>query len=317
MRFYIQSFDQTWDVNPTIGESILKHLPCVDAIGLADAVIVVVCYKPNYRFHPQLMGITKPIVLLDFTEYGWDAGDKNNVLGTGMTQQFGHLAGEEWGKLDDWVGSIYPLVHFKRELFAKDKSDRLLPIEFPCMRAARPIQTKEEFDARSLEVFNCWGLSHPIRQKLHGDIFRNAHDCGINVIDSWAQDDHFEGRSWATIHSPHYDRKPIEYVMQWNHKAKISVSLPGAGIKCFRSAESPVGSIMALQGDDLAWSIPWEHGVNCLRLETEDSFGSLLRHGWKDDYLFDIYRVSQETIAKYRAEAYTREYVLPAIKERL
>lgn len=317
MRFYVQSFDQNWDVNPTIGESILKHLNCVDSIGLADAVIVVVCYKPNYRFHPQLNTITKPIVLMDFTEYGWDAGEKNNVLGMGMTRQFGHLAGDEWAKLDEWVALHPPTVHFKRELFLRDKTARLLPIEFPCMRGARPIQTKEEFDGRPLEVFHCWGLSHPIRQKLHGDIFRNAHVCGINVIDSWAQDEHFEKCNWTTIHSPHYDRKPLEYVMNWNHRAKISVSLPGAGIKCFRSAEAPVGSIMALMDDNLAWSTDWVGGYNCIRLSAGDEFGCLLRAGWKDMDLHDIYLASQETIDRYRAERYTREYVLPSIKERL
>lgn len=312
MKFYIQSFDAEWDVNPMVRDGILNYLPQTDAMGLADAVIVVVCYKANYHFNVGLNSITKPIILMDFTEFGWDAGTNKNVLGEGgYFTQFGHLNTDEWKKLDQWAQDHPAVLHFKRELFHKDRTTRLIPIEFPCVIPARPIQTKEEFDARPIEVFNCWGLSHPSRQRLHGDIFRNAHETGINAIDAWHH--RIEGRVWATIHIPHYDRKPMGEVMDWNHRAKISVSLPGAGVKCFRSAESPVDSIMARQKDELAWSIPWIHCLDCITLTPGNEFEELETATKRND-LYEIYRSGQATIDRYRSVRYVNEYVKPAIE---
>lgn len=314
--FYVQSFDAQWDVNPTVGETILRNLPTTNAMGRANAVIVVVCYKANYRFSPQLLAIKKPILLMDFCEYGWDAGYKNNVLGTGMTRQFGHIADDEWARLDEWVHGNPPLLHFKRELFEPGKQPNLLPIEFPCVVPASPIQSREEFRARPIEVFNCWGLSHPCRQRLHGAIFANAHENGINVMDSWPSEGRYEKRNWITIHSPHYARVPLEKVMEYNRSSKISVSLPGAGMKCFRSAEAPVGSIMALVDDKLAWSFPWVHGENCIRLTSDLLFQSLESATHRDD-LYEIYLRSQETIDRYRSRRYAQEYLLPLIEQAL
>lgn len=315
MKLYIQSFDAEWDVNPMVRDGILNHLPLTDAMGLADAVIVVVCYKANYRFNVALQGINKPVILMDFTEFGWDAGTNKNVLGGGgYFTQFGHLNSDEWKKLDRWAQDHPVILHFKRELFHKDRTPRLIPIEFPCVIPARPVQSKGEFDARSIEVFNCWGLSHPARQWLHGDIFRNAHAKGINVIDAWSH--RIEGRAWASIHTPHYDRRQIGEVMDWNHRAKISVSLPGAGVKCFRSAEAPVGSIMAMWRDELAWSIPWIHCRDCITLTPGCEFEEL-QVASKLHGLYDIYRNGQETIDSYRSTRYVREYVKPAIESAL
>ena len=39
--------------------------------------------------------------------------------------------------------------------------------------------------------------------------------------------------------------------------SKISVSLNGCGVKCFRHSESPVNSLMALQDNVLEWTYPW------------------------------------------------------------
>jgi hypothetical protein len=315
VNLYIQSFDAQWDVNPMIGE-ILKHLPITDSMGRADAVVVPVFYKPNYRFSPQLLAIKKKVILMDFTEFCWDAGYKNNVFGTRMTHQFGHLAGEEWAKLDEWVRANPPAVHFKRELFAAGRLPGLYPIEFPCRIPAEPLQSKADFEARPIEVFNCWGLSHPHRQQLHGSIFCNAHDCGINVMDTWPADGRYEKRNWVTILSPHYARVPLEKVMEYNCRSKISVSLPGAGIKCFRSAEAPVDSIMALEEDKLSWSFPWVDGVNCVRLKPDQLFHTLETATRRGD-LYEIYRASQETIDQYRSARYAREYVAPIIAKAL
>lgn len=319
MKLFVQSCDAGGDVNPIIRKTLLDYLPMTDSIAQADAVVVPVCFVNNFRFQVDLYRIKKPIVILDFLEFGWDADQKPNMLGTGSLRQFGHLASDEWDRLDTWAKSHSAVLTFKRELHSRDKRDNVLPIEFPYHLPIPEVQTREQFDARPLEVFSAWGLSHPTRQALHGDIFRQSHREGINVIDAWDQDGHFESRNWATIHVPHYNRKSLAEVMRWNERAKISVSLPGAGVKCFRSAEAPVGSIMALHYDTMEWTYPWTHGENCIQMTPDFEVSTLLAATRfpRVPSLYDIYRASQETIAKYQSARYAREHVLAQIEARL
>lgn len=316
MKIALLSHDASGAINPVVYDTLLRFLPLVPTVAQADAVVVPVCNQKEYVFNPVLLHVNKPIIVIDFTEYGWDAGDRPNVLGTGAFCGFPALNTEEYEKLDTWVLTRKPVLHFKRELFLRDVSARLLPIEFTCRILAPPIQTKAEFDARPIEVFHYWGLSNPVRQRFHGDVFRHSHESSINIVDGWDQDGHFEGRTWATIHTPWYNRKPIEEVMRWNWRSKLSVSLPGAGEKCFRHSECPVGSIMIFPPDNLAWSYQWKSYENCVRVPFYE--GTWWPESWWPESfnlgrLYDIYLASQDTIAKYRSENYVREYVLPAI----
>jgi len=316
MKLLVISPDASGTIDGTLHYHVLAHLPTTEGMAACDAVVVPIAYHGDYRFNPGLLAIKKPVILLDYLEMGWDAGDKENVLGRGALKQFGHLASEEWSKLDAWVRDHPPVLTLKRELHQRDVSYTIQPAEFPCLRPLPPLQSKAEYDARPIEVFFSWGLSHPSRQRLHGDIFRNAHDSGIHVVDGWHQDGHFEKRTWATIHSPWYARQPIDVVDTWNSRAKISVSLPGAGQKCFRSAEAPRGSIMALQDDMMAWSYPWENYKNALWLVPGSEFKNLTLVTDRAD-LYDIYANSQQTCAKYFAPTYARDYLAPTISSRL
>ncbi len=316
MNYYLMPFAVDGNIDPTVEHGILDHLPTrVQSESQADCVIVVVSYVGDYKFNPMLAKVRKPVILLDFIEGGWDAGEKPNLLGYSL-QDFGHLNTPEWARLTQWVRDIEPRLYFKRELHRRDRVSNRAPIEYPCRMEVPPLQSKEEFNARPIEVFSSWGLSNPSRQRLHGDIFRRAHDTGIHVVDAWDQDNRFEGRTWATIHSPWFNRKPLEEVMRWQRRAKISVSMPGAGVKCFRSAESPVDSIMALHEDSLAWSFPWTHLENCIRLEPGNEFNSLYKVA-SLNMLYDTYCASRENILRYTSERYAREYLLPLISARL
>lgn len=314
MKLFVISHDASGAINPVIWDTLLRFLPLTGSEKDADAVVVPVCNQENYKFNTALLNVRKPVVLMDYTEYGWDAGDKPNVLGTGAFRNFPTLNTEEWEKLDTWICTRPPALHFKRELFQRDVNPHLLPIEFPCRIPAPPIQTKAEFDARPIEVFHFWGLSNPARQAWHGNVFIEAHDYGIHVVDGWDQDGPFVVRTWATIHTPWYNRKPIEEVMRWNCHSKFSISLAGAGQKCFRHSESPVGSIMSTPSDILAWSFPWEEGYNCAALicPCEDI---LAQYGLRS--LYDIYLESQKNIENYRSKTYIDSYIIPSIGERL
>lgn len=317
MKLLPISPDANGTIDGTLHYALLANMPLSESMADADAVVVPIAYHPNYVFNPALLTIKKLVVILDYLEFGWDATEKENVLGLKNLHQFGHLASEEWSKLDEWIRlSETRMITFKRELFQRNVSDSMLPAEFPCLRDIPPVQTREEFDARPIEVFNSWGLSNPARPRLHGCIFITSQDTGFHVVDSWDQDNRFEPRTWASIHSPWYNRKPMDLVDSWNVRSKISVSLPGAGVKCFRSSEAPRGSIMALREDNLVWSYPWVNGRNCIRLTEGLEIADLLDATKRTD-LYDIYRASQETIAKYRSEPYVRDYMLPKIAERL
>lgn len=317
MKIALLSHDASGAINPVVYDTLLRFLPLVASTAEADVVVVPVSNQDGYTFNPALLKIRKPICVMDYTEYGWDAGDKPNVLGTGAFRDFGFLNTPEWEKLDTWACVMPAALHFKRELFQRDVNPRRMPIEFPCRIPAPPIQTKVEFEARPIEVFHYWGLSNPVRQKYHGQIFQKAHEFGIHVVDMWDQDEHFERRTWATIHAPWYNRKPIEEVMRWNFRSKLSVSLPGAGNKCFRHSESPVGSIMALTENGLSWSYPWHHLINCFRMNIKQDSLWMEFLSPSREISYSIYLASQDNIDRYRSERYVREYVLPAIAARL
>jgi hypothetical protein len=176
------------------------------------------------------------------------------------------------------------------------------------------VESRDIFNSRPIEVFFNWGYSHPIRQRMHGRIFSSAVHLNAHVVDSWTQQ--LEARTWATIHTPHYERKPLSEVMRWQQRSKVSISLPGAGVKCFRSAEAPVGAAVAMLEDDLAWSFPWIDSVNCIRIDKDchiTRLAGIIREG----DVYDIYRQGQDNIARYEQHRYANEYVIPEIAKRL
>lgn len=311
MKLFIQTSDSGGQIDGTVVQQLLKQLPTVDNINAADAVVVPVNFFHNYKFNEALRSIKQKIIVVDYIEYGWDFGfNKPYLLGQGIQNTCGHLNNEEYSKLDQWAKENPAVLTFKRELAQKDLSDTYKPAEFLCYWPAQRIVSKEEFDARPVEVFHCWGLSHPIRPKLHGEIFINAHDHAYTFVDNWNQK--LEQRNWIALYSPHYLRVHMSQIMEWVKRSKICLSLPGAGVKCFRHSEL-VGSIMALPYDILAWSHDWIHGDNCIRLGNGYEFKSLLEATKRTD-LYEIYLRAQNTLDKYRPESYVKNYIIPNIE---
>jgi hypothetical protein len=317
VKLFLMSSDESGNIDPTPLHQIFKRLPLTTDLSQADAVVVPVAYFGNYKFNHNLTSLKKKIILFDFTEFGWPwHGQSDNVLGRGAFKNFPHLNTPEYAMLDKWASDFPATIHFKRELRKCDQSANMFPVSFLCDIPPEPIQSKEEFNARPIEVFYNWGYSHPSRRRLHGEIFCKADSKNIHVIDSLDHGDHFEGsRNWVTVHTPHYARKPMSHLMHWQKRAKLTVSMPGAGITCFRSAEV-VGSIMALQYDPLSWAYDWFNGVNCIRLSPGKEFEEL-NQALERDNLHDIYVASQESIDKWRPHRFIPEYVIPKIQERL
>lgn len=320
MKVFIQSPCVSGDTNGALDHLLLRGFDRVDSQEECDVIAIPITTVADFEFNEKLNDIKKPYVLLDYTELEWNYFDNGEP-----TMLFGQNAKdcrwlkENWHPFSDFVRDHPPAVYFKRELLAKDVTDKVKPIDWPCVLEIPKIQTEAEFNARRYEVLFVWGYSHPSRPRLHADIFRGMANYGIDVVSTIEQ--YFKrpvsngARAWASIYSPYYDRAPMSIIAMMQQDAKIGVSLPGAGRKCFRSAEAPVGSIMAAPSlDGLAWSYPWEHSENFIGLWncSEDNFDWLNKYV-RELSLYPIYLAGQETIRKYQTKTYIENYINPLI----
>lgn len=327
MRTHVISPDLQGRIDGTIAANLLSGFPDQSSSRHdCDVILVPISFLADFKFNQLLNMIDKPWVLIDYLEYEWcfDMGT-THILGKN-TRECRWLS-PAWWEFCDFVRDHPPLRYFKRELRTEDVTLHVRPIDWPCYIAPSPLQTEDEFNQRPIEVFFSWGFSHPSRPRLHAEIFRAMTTHGIGVI---SETDQFEGyfkspcaRTWASIFSPWYARKPIERLTWYQERSKISVSLPGCGTKCFRHSEAPVGTIMALPHDNLAWSFPWTHEDNCIQLALSRSEKDLallfeeLEQATRRSDLYKIYVRSQETIEKYRTKPYVQNYVIPRIEEAL
>jgi len=275
-----------------------------------DIPIVLVARSENLDFNEQVLSLAgKKWVLANFNELGWD-----------WSMEFGHHFGvntdkfpnafnyEKWKVFDDFVRDNPPVLTFERELLKEDIKNNVLPICYPCFINPQPIQTKEEFNNRILEVFYSFGISHEYRKTIQGNIWAKSSQYGYSVCDNLFLLDHFihfekDNRKWLSVHIPWWARQPIEVITERNGWAKISISPAGSGRNCFRHSESPVNSVMLMWDDNLAWHEEWVHGVNCLKCEQGKEVETCIEWLAKDE-LYDIYLNGMITVDKYRVNNY-------------
>jgi len=310
-------------VDPIALQMWLNHLPLTDAAH-ADAGIMAILNWSNFTFNPALEQWRKPWILLDACEFGsyWDHARLDWTFASPHEppDEPGLQAVREqpeWRKFRDWVRAHPPLLTLQRELPARCVSPARRPLDWT---AQHPVQTpvnREEFLARPLEVFYTWGLSHRRRPWLHGLIYQKSYPHGYLVMPHWTHDRQLNGQHkvWAAWHIPAYLRQPMAFILQWQARAKISVSMPGAGVKCFRHAEAPLNAVMALDKDDLAWSHPWVDDQNCVRLDDLFPCATIQQALGRADF-YDLYLAGLDTARKYEAPAYARDYLLKQIANR-
>ena len=319
MRTHVISPDLHGRIDGTISANLLSGFPDQSSSRHdCDVILVPISYFGDFQFNPVLKEIDRPYAILDYVEMEWCYFDeKNETHLFGRNTRDCRWLNPHWHAFCDWVRDHPPAMYFKRELLRSDVSDKVKPIDWPCYLASSPFQSENEFNSRPIEVFFSWGFSHPSRPRLHAEIFKAMTTHGIGVLSETDQfSGYFKGpcaRTWASIFSPWYTRKPIADIVWYQARSKMSVSLPGCGKKCFRHSEAPVATIMALPLDDLAWSYAWMHGENCIRLVPEREFEDLDSATKRDD-LYRIYVHSQETIEKYRTKPYVFDYLIPLIE---
>lgn len=322
MKLAIVSAHAKGDVDPTLSASLLRYIPHITSVHEADTVLVVVAHHGDYQFNTTLRNIRKPVVIIDMLEYfGFAAPGVTHLLGRNELP-INMRESPQWQSLHDWLAQSPPRIYFKRELLEKDRGDFVLPIEWPCTLPAWEIEPKDRFDVRPFGVIYSWGYSNAIRPRMASEIYGLMAEGKIEVIASWDHIDakqHEPQHKWLSIHCPHTHRLHINEIMRRQAQSKMSISLPGSGVVCFRSVEAPLHTVPVMVQDDRAWSHPWTSGYNCIRLDASQNMASQLWHhvteGASD--LHGIYVNAQETIDRYRSSRYLHEYFLPSIAKSL
>lgn len=315
MRIAIVSADAHGRIDPTISHNLLSHLPNRVESG-ADVTIVPISLQDGFKFNEALIGITGKIVVLDLMEYyGANRSDSVTHL-FGINRNGIYDENPEWERFHDWLkGSGGADLYLKRELFNADADETIIPIEWPCYMPAWDVEPRSNFDNRSFEVFYNWGMSNELRPRLHGQMFELwASGVGVEIVSSYSHIDaklHESGRKWISIHTPHTHRVHINEIVLRQYQSKMSVSMPGAGTKCFRSTEHLLHSVPVKYPDNMAWSFKWEHGVNCAEFTDAESLERICHESW----LYDSYIGARELADKYRSQRYVHEYIMPALEK--
>lgn len=271
----------------------------------SELPIVLIVRHDDFEFNDELIGL-KDYVLADYCEYEWQAKFSDTHIFGKNTSDFAYrFPSDEWLKFDEWVKTNPPRLYLKRELLAKNATDKIVSSTYPSFVNPYPIQTKDEFNSRPINLFHYWGRSNETRVWFQG----NVHlEDGITVVDNLYYLNGFlaEGTHkniWVTAHIPHFARVPLEQLLQFNGMSKLSLSMPGCGRLCFRHSESPVNSVMVLKDDGMAFPFPWVHGENCIMYQGDCPIYAI-KEALKRDDLYDIYVRGVQNSLNYQQSNY-------------
>lgn len=292
--------------------------------------ILLISRSEQLSFNEEILSLKgKDYVIVDVIENGWNWDRKNTlIVGHNVNEFKGDCQNDAWDRLDEFVRENPPKMYFKRELLKKDVAKRIKPIEFPNWQPLSEPQTKEEFNARPIVLFNYWGRSHEARLMVHGELWKHAARHGYSVCDNvyyinrfFAEDDN--PKKIITLWIPHYQRIDIKELLKINALSKLSLSLPGCGVKCFRSTgESFTNSVLVLPEDNLAYSHDLVDGENCIKFLLTSING--IDKEWEvmkavenalqfPEILYNIYLKGLKAAEWYQVDNYTKKYLEPLI----
>jgi hypothetical protein len=309
MKVAVISCDARGMNDPTVNHQIVRHLDTVP-VSQADVVIAFLSFREDYEISGELMKLRKPWVLIDFVEDDRKWNGEENRLGF-ERPYFRKRETADWVVLNHLVEERPPILTFKRELMWSRVSERCVPIDYLAEQKIPKVQTRAQYEHRQFQVFFTWGLSNPQRPRLHAKMFDAYARHELEVFDApenvW---DTYLPQQWVSIYAPWWARLPMKQVMEMQQNAKISVSLPGAGKKCFRCAEAPVGCLPAFGDFPIARAYPWD-ASNSVVL-TKDKEIECLKEALATD-LYERYVLAQENIRRYEPKTYVRDHILANI----
>lgn len=267
-----------------------------------------------------------PVIIFDHCE----AMPPGYLLGCGPQPDNGY------SELHRHVAQMNVRAYFKRELLTVFQSPlkcALWPIDWTVPNYGLDGTTDEpnQFMDRPIDILMSWGYSSESRPRLHGELLRKAGMFGAHFV--MCEEDLEmalkEGRQriFALLFCPWYRRIQLSKIIRWQKLAKVSISVRGMGLKCFRSAEAPYNSVMAHQTPEaVQWAFPWVAGENCIGLPNGDDLQvdeqKAVRHlyEWlrlRQGELHNLYLKGIANQRNYQSQAYSTQYLLPRISKAL
>lgn len=282
-----------------------------------DVPILLISMNEKLNLNEEVFRLKgKKYIVIDYVENGWNWDRQSSFILGRMDPNV--YKDEGWSRLNEFIADNKPYLYFKRELLESDNQQNIYPIEYPNWQPVYETQSKEEFNSRRISVMNYWGRSHEARLMLHGEIWKHAARKGYAVCDNLYYYNNFMNEEtnpniWLTFWIPHYNRIDISQILNVNGMSKLSVSLPGCGVKCFRSTgESIVNSVAVMPEDNLAYSYPFIHNVNCIKFPIESVDGiskewkvcEAIEEALRNPNLYDIYLESLKAAKWYQVDNY-------------
>lgn len=255
-------------LRPTPPEFLEPYLHRISA----DVNIITLAYHPGgFIFDETWAKLVqengKPVVVMNFREYGWEQSWKNYDAPWVM----GGTGHPMYESLDDRVsldcllrglGSKYILC-FQREFsHAIQRTIHdvgpvplvILPIELLSPNLPLPPKPdKDEYMAREPGVFSLCGMSHPDRRVMHEVLSFANNGSGRHHVEE----------------VDHTQRRPLMDVMALQGRYMASLNLGGAGEKCFRGAESCWNSVPIMADVGMQYRVKWDDS-NAIMLPTKD-----------------------------------------------
>ena len=294
-------------------------------VAAADVVLLLIAGGTDYCFDAAAFAeVTRrqlPVILLDY----WEGPD--------WTADSGH------GQRTAALHEARVVAHFKRELradYVNANPYPVLPLDFAlsrrCWSKTNQPDTQLQYTNRKIDVFYPWGYSNADRPLLHAELFRAYQRFG-DIPATTVEDvrhclDMDQRIPLALLFLPSHRRLPIETVLAMQHTAKLSLSLPGYGRKCWRSQEAGCNALAVHQSpEQTQWSFPWVPGHNCLSLPSIAGTDRLdaaaavetLYHWIMIDHgpLYHMYTESVRNAANYFSDRYAASYLVPAMQRYL
>lgn len=269
MKFYVTALDINSKVDNCIRDQIFPFLnPC--SIDEADYVALAITYISDWEFDAQEFEAIrhKPFVIFDYLEYGHDVYENNHLFGINTDDHIKYFESKNLMDLDKALSKVKIKCYFKREL-TLNLSNKYIhfpvhPLEYPVLNYGDyPMDTEDQYYKRPIDIFFNWGWSNPSRPELHGAFYSLAEKFKYSVVSDHTQiskekKDHPNRPIVYTSFTPHHSRLHMVDLLAIQKFAKISISLNGAGIKCFRHGESSINSLMALQENTMKWTYEWD-----------------------------------------------------------
>lgn len=333
MKIFIQSPDVSEYIDPPVAH-ILRMLPDrVHDRNDADVILVPITAFNHFQFDREGMArINKLWALVCYTEYGWDFDFHATHIWGKNTEEFGFFDrenGKEWKAFDDFVATHPPAIQFKRELLERDVSPTLQPIDYLCHRPIQEPVSKESFDNRTFEVMYFWGRSHEARAALHAKMFNCTGMFSYELVTQFDHADAWVSRSsnskrenaWLSVHTPWYAREDMDKVLRIQTSAKLSIAMPGAGVKTFRDCEASTTSVMVLPETLVARAFPWNEENSVVAYGWPFSYGHSAmnfihkcRRAANNPNLYDIYLAGLENCRRYLPGYYFDNHIKPKLE---